>query len=51
MVNGVCVCVSSLYVVGLCVGNDAICLILAVGWVTLVFVKAVKKQGRRVILV
>ena len=31
------VCVSSMYVVRLCVGNDAICLILAVGYMTLVF--------------
>ena len=37
MVNGVCVCVSSMYVLGLCVANDAICLVLAVGYVTLVF--------------
>ena len=44
-------CLSSTYVVRLCVGNDTICLILAVGWVTLVFVKAVKKQGRSVISV
>ena len=51
MVNGVCVCVSSTYVVRLCVGNDAICLILAVGYVTLVFLKAVKKQERSVIRV
>ena len=51
MVNGVCVCVSSTYVVRLCVRVDAICLILAVGWVTLVFVKAVQKQGRSVIRV
>ena len=53
MVNGVCVCVcvSSTYFVRLCVGNDAICLIFAVGWVTLAFVKAVKKQGRSVIRV
>ena len=51
MVNGVCVCVSSTYVVGLCVGSDAICLILAVGYVTLVFLKAVKKQERSVIRV
>ena len=51
MVNGVCVCVSSTYFVRLCVGNDAILEILAVGWVTLVFVKAVKKQGRSVICV
>ena len=46
MVNGVYVCVSSTYVVRLCLGNNAICLILAVGWVTLV-----KKQGRSVICV
>ena len=45
------VCVSSTYVVGLCEGNDAICLILAVGYVTLVFLKAVKKQERSVIYV
>ena len=51
MVNGGCVCVSSTYVVRLCVGNDAICLILAVGWVTLAFAKAVKKQGWSVIRV
>ena len=51
MMNGGSVCVSSTYVVTLCVGNDAICLILAVGWVTLVFAKAVKKQGRSVIRV
>ena len=49
MVNGVCVCVSSTYVVRLCVGIAAICLILAVGWLTLVFVKVIKKQGRSVI--
>ena len=35
--------------VRLCVGNDAICLILAVGYVTLVFLKTVKKQERSVI--
>ena len=44
-------CVSSTYVVGLCVGNDAICLIPAVGYVTLVFLKAVNKQERSVIRV
>ena len=43
------VCVS--LVVRLCVGNDAICSILAVGCVTLVFPKVVKKQERSVILV
>ena len=51
MVNGVCVCVSSTHVVGLYVGNDAMCLILGVGYVTLVFLKAVKKQERSVIRV
>ena len=51
MVNDVCVCVSSMYVVRLCVGNDAICLILAVGYVTLVLLKPVKKQERSVICV
>ena len=44
-------CLSSVYFVRLCVGNDAICLIFAVGWVTLAFVKAVKKQERSVIRV
>ena len=43
------VCVSGTYVVRLCVGNDAICLILAVGYVTLVFLKTFKKQERSVI--
>ena len=43
MVNRVCVCVSSTYVVRLCVRNNAICLILAVGEVGWVFLKAVKK--------
>ena len=43
------VCVSGTYVVRLCVGNDAICLILAVGYVTLAFLKTVKKQERLVI--
>ena len=46
MVNDVCVCVFGTYVVRLCVGKDAICLILAVGYVTLVlFLKTVKKQN------
>ena len=45
------VCVSSTYVVRLHVGNDAICLILAAGYVTLVFLKAVKKQEISVIRV
>ena len=49
MVNGVCVCVSGMYVLGLCVVNDAICLVLAVGHVTLVFFKAVKEEERSVI--
>ena len=40
-----------MHVVKLCVGNDAICLILAVGCVTLVFLKTVKKQERSVICV
>ena len=44
--NGVCVCVSSTYVVGWCEGNNAICLVLAVGYV---FLKADKKQERSVI--
>ena len=51
MVNGVCVCASSTYVVRLCAGNNAICSILAVGYVTLVFLKTVKKQERPVIRV
>ena len=51
MVNGVCVCVSSTHVVELYVGNDAMCLILEVDYVTLVFLKAVKKQERSVIRV
>ena len=46
MMNGVCVCVSSMYVLRLCVGNDAICLILAVGYVTLVLLKHVKKTRK-----
>ena len=41
----------STYFVGLCLGNDAICLILALGYVTLVFLKAVKNQERSVIRV
>ena len=44
------VCVSGTYVVRLCVGNDAICLILAVDYATLVFLKTVKKQERSVIV-
>ena len=44
-------CLVSTYVVGLCLGNDAICLILALGYVTLVFLKAVKNQERSVIRV
>ena len=43
------VCVSGMYVVMLCVENDTICLILAVGYVTLVFLKTFKKQERSVI--
>ena len=43
------VCVSGTYVVRLCVGNDAICLILAVGYMTLVFLKTFKKQEKSVI--
>ena len=42
-------CVSGTYVIRLCVGNDAISLILAVGYVILVFVKTVKKQERSMI--
>ena len=38
------VCVSSTYVIRLCVGNDAVYLIVAVGYVTLVFLKAVKTR-------
>ena len=41
--------VSGTYIVRLSVGNDAICLILAVGYVTLVFLKTFKKQERSVI--
>ena len=51
MVNGVCVYVSSMYVARLCVGNDTVCLILGVGYVTLVFLKVVKKQERLVVRV
>ena len=43
------VCISRMYVVGWCEGNDAICLILTVGYATLLFLKAVKKQERSVI--
>ena len=43
--------ISGTYVVRLCVGNDAKCLILAVGYVTLVFFKTVKKQEKSVIRV
>ena len=39
-------CVSSTYAVGWREENDAICLIHAVGYVILVFFKAVKKQER-----
>ena len=51
MVNGLCVCVSSRYVVRLRVGNNAICLMLVVSYVALVFAKVVKKQKRSVIRV
>ena len=44
-------CLVSTYVVDLFLGNDAICLILALGYVTLVFLKAVKNQERSVIRV
>ena len=49
MVNCVCVCLSSMYVIRLCVGEEAICLILGVGYLTLVFLKVVKKQERSLI--
>ena len=40
VVNGV-LCLSSTYVVGLCVGNDVI---LVVGYVTLIFLNAVEEE-------
>ena len=46
-----CLCVSGMCVVELYVVNDAICLVLAVGYVTLVLFEAVKKEERSVMYV
>ena len=43
-----CLYVSSIFVVELCVVNDAICLVLAVGYVTLVLFGAIEKEERSV---